>query len=94
MSDRHTLRAALLCATVLTGLAAAAPARAASAGDGIADAPVPPMPSAEQVDRGSLINARGINSPVTGASITGRVTGGGRPPFARGAAGAAPRDAP
>ncbi|TDH61204.1 conjugal transfer protein TraI [Dankookia rubra] len=80
MSDRHILRAALLCATILTGLAAAALARAASAGDGIADAPVPPMPSAEQVDRGGRINARGINSPVTGASITGRVTGGGRPP--------------
>ncbi|SDB71527.1 type IV secretory system conjugative DNA transfer family protein [Belnapia rosea] len=80
MSDRHTLRATLLCATVLTGLAAAAPARAGSAGDGTSDAPVPPMPSAEQVDRGSRIMARGINVPVTGASITGRVTGGGRPP--------------
>ena len=80
MSDRHTLRAALFCATVLTGVAAAVPARATSAGDGIADAPVPPMPSAEQVDRGSRIAARGINTPVTGASITGRVTGGGRPP--------------
>ncbi|MDN3564179.1 hypothetical protein QWZ14_07305, partial [Paeniroseomonas aquatica] len=71
MCERLTLRATLLCATVLAGLAAAVPPQAASPSDGISDAAVPPMPSAEQVDRGSRIAARGINTPVTGASVTG-----------------------
>lgn len=77
MSDFRRL---LLNATVLAGLAWHTPAVAGSPADGIADAPVPPMPAAAQVDRNTAIMGRGLNTPVTGASITGRVTGGGRPP--------------
>lgn len=72
----------LLCATtVLASLAAPlTPSRAAEGGVGIRNAPVPPMPGATEIERALATLGRGTNSPITGASRSGRVTGGSRLP--------------
>lgn len=68
----------LLCAsTVLASLAAPlTPSRAAESEVGIRNAPVPPMPDATEIERALKTLGRGTNSPITGASRSGRVTGG------------------
>jgi len=76
MSDR----ALLLAGTVLAGLVLAHPGRAETATRGMVNAPVPPMPASSEIDSAMAFLARDINTPITGASVSGRITGGDRPP--------------
>ncbi|MGI4946142.1 MAG: type IV secretory system conjugative DNA transfer family protein, partial [Janthinobacterium lividum] len=80
MSEHRQLRALLGAATILAGLALAAPASASTADSALRDAPVPPEPGLASVDAAAHVLANPLNQVVTGASLSTAIVGGERPP--------------
>jgi defect-in-organelle-trafficking protein DotC len=83
------LRALLGTATVLSSLALSQPGRAEG---GVYPNPVPPIPSAAQVDQAAQAFGNPINKPVTGAAEIPTVVGGQAPPSLEALQAARPGD--
>jgi defect in organelle trafficking protein DotC len=79
MSRHRPLRVALCAATMLSVTGLSAPAWPQSAGP-LTNMPVPPAPSAGQVEQAAHALGNPINNPVTGATIDPQVVGGTPPP--------------
>jgi defect in organelle trafficking protein DotC len=73
----YSLKARLLAATLLTGLAWA-PALAED--PRLVPSPAPPLPSADQIEHGTATLGNPLNQPITGAAEKPRVVGGETPP--------------
>ena len=73
----YSLKARLLAATLLTGLAWAP----ASAEDPrLVPSPVPPVPTPDQIEQGTAALGNPLNQPITGAAEKPRVVGDETPP--------------
>jgi defect-in-organelle-trafficking protein DotC len=83
------LRTLLGAATMLTSLALSQPGRAEG---GVYPDPVPPSPSAGQVDQAAQTLGNPINKPVTGAAEIPSVVGGEAPPSLEALQAARPDD--
>src|SRR5580658_1449116 len=71
------LRSRLLAATLLAGLGSVpAPAEESK----LVPSPVPPLPSADQIENGTATLGNPLNQPITGAAEKPRVVGGETPP--------------
>ena len=79
MSRHRPLRVALCVATILSVTGLSASAWPQSAGS-LTNMPVPPAPSAGQVEQAAHALGNPINNPVTGATIDPQVVGGTPPP--------------